>query len=71
MQFSVLKQPAPLHILYKQRADRIDHRNDHNSYVCKDRKPHIRNAQSPKKQADYFDANGKYNILIYDAKTFP
>ena len=36
-----------LQLFYKQTTDCVQHSKDHNTYICKNRQIHIRNAHSP------------------------
>ena len=63
-------QSPLLQLLHKQRPNRIEHRDDHNAHICKDRHPHIRDSQGSQRQKQKLDANGKHNVLVHDAQAF-
>ena len=54
---------------YKQSPDGVKHCNDHDSYVCKDGKPHIGDSNRSEHKTDQLDSDGKPDILVYDPQT--
>lgn len=58
-----------LQMMHAKRADRIQNGENHNSHIGKNCEPHIGDADGAKPEADKFDGQGKYDILVYDSNT--
>ena len=50
-----------------QASDGIENSQYHHSYVCEDSNPHIGDTQRTQDQADGFDCQRKYDVLVNDA----
>ena len=58
-------------VMQELSSDSIENSKYHHSYVCEDSNPHIGDTQRTQDQADGFDCQRKYDVLVDDTQTFP